>query len=104
LLGLLVADLPAELLASTAERRGEDVWVARGRPLALDVRLAVRVSEQQFLIIDVEALLAGPGTEELDETSLPVDERAVTVKAEDLVLGQVQAGAYRSATDDETMR
>jgi hypothetical protein len=85
-LGLLVADLPAELLAGTAKCRGQDVRVARGRPLALDVGLAVRVSQQQFLIIDAEVLLAGPGTEDRDEASLPVDERAVTVKAEDLVL------------------
>jgi hypothetical protein len=82
----LVADLPAELLAGTAECRREDFWVPSGRPLALDVRLAVRVSEQQFLIIDVEAFLAGPGAENPDEPGFPVDERAVTVKAEDLVL------------------
>src|SRR5208282_5449901 len=77
-----------------AEGGGENLRVERGGGLLLGGRLVVGVGEQQLLVGQVESLFTRPRRQHGDDAGLPVDEGAVAVEAERLVLGQVQIGGH----------
>ena len=82
-------DRGAKLLAKRPEAAGQDVWVQLGRVGGLGGGFLRSVSGQQLVEAELQALAGCPGAEYRPQARLPVDQGAVTIEAQRLVLSEL---------------